>query len=566
MIVQKGHLVGGPRPLGHIVQGAVVIPQNQAPVAYTDSAQTAYQTPVDIDLLSNDIDLDGTLDASSVEVVTQPTNGTVSINPLNGIATYTPGLEFYGVDTFEYRVADDQGAWSEPVAVSLDVAFISRHFSYLSESGGMYYQLSNSQSFSVFEWEFKFVPESDDDFHQLISGDDFTLNLQAADKLTLIVPGYFTVVTTSAVVRDSVNVVSIKQAVDFLSITLNGMEEIFNVTTIPLTISRFCTATAYGTSSPLSGIFFDFKAWDGGDRANGALVMDIPFDEDTRVNGYAPDAFLEFSATDEWDASNVVVGVESSWDESTGVAHLVSDGSYASIRSGDVELDAWYRIQFEVFDLVTGSVVIKIGTDPYGKVFEREGTFDILVYAATDAPTTMVEFKRAAIGSANNLKLRNIRVNKVVSGSIVDHINIPYDTSLVYTLEPTWGWLGPDLITDSNWSDPSSLNSGQWSYENGNWRLVGDGSLAAVQPLASYEQPRIHLVRGEVLEVSGGSGLSLTSGSSTPAVSSAREYAQIVKVADDGTQQFKRRGGVVNALVARPTLQKLLEIVDVEYV
>jgi hypothetical protein len=154
MIFQKGHLVGGFRPLGHVVQGAVVIPQNQPPVAYTDSAQTAYQTPVDIDLLSNDIDLDGTLDASSVEVVTQPANGTVSINPLNGIATYTPGLEFYGVDTFEYRVADDQSAWSEPVAVSLDVAQNRRFFTQFQASGQKYMEaFADIQASNTMVWE-----------------------------------------------------------------------------------------------------------------------------------------------------------------------------------------------------------------------------------------------------------------------------------------------------------------------------------------------------------------------------------------------------------------------------
>jgi hypothetical protein len=158
-----------------ITVGAV----NDLPVSVIDSVSTAYEQPVTIDILANDYDLDGTIDPTSVEVITQPSNGLVSIDGVSGEITYTPNTLFYGQDEFQYRVADDQGAWSEPVAVSLDVAQLTRYFTYLKESGGMYYQLSEGIDFADFEWEFDLMPEDDGDFHQVIAGSSFVLNYQA---------------------------------------------------------------------------------------------------------------------------------------------------------------------------------------------------------------------------------------------------------------------------------------------------------------------------------------------------------------------------------------------------
>ncbi|MDO6466800.1 Ig-like domain-containing protein [Neptunomonas phycophila] len=118
---------------------AVPVPVNQQPTAYSDSATTAYQTPVEIDLITNDIDLDGSIDASSAEVTTHPVNGIVTINASNGVATYTPHDGFSGADSFEYRVSDTEGKWSEPVAVNLLVEPLQRYFTKLSSAAGMYF-------------------------------------------------------------------------------------------------------------------------------------------------------------------------------------------------------------------------------------------------------------------------------------------------------------------------------------------------------------------------------------------------------------------------------------------
>lgn len=82
-----------------------VKPVNDPPDAFDDTAGTVHDTPVDIDVLGNDQDIDG--DSLMVDSVTQPSNGSVVNNGVN--VTYTPAGGYYGTDFFEYTVIDGMG-------------------------------------------------------------------------------------------------------------------------------------------------------------------------------------------------------------------------------------------------------------------------------------------------------------------------------------------------------------------------------------------------------------------------------------------------------------------------
>ncbi|MCK5647375.1 MAG: Ig-like domain-containing protein, partial [Gammaproteobacteria bacterium] len=58
-----------------------------------------------IDVLANDTDLDG--DTLTVDSVTQPANGTVTL--VNGEITYTPNPDYNGSDSFTYIISDGNG-------------------------------------------------------------------------------------------------------------------------------------------------------------------------------------------------------------------------------------------------------------------------------------------------------------------------------------------------------------------------------------------------------------------------------------------------------------------------
>jgi LPXTG-motif cell wall-anchored protein len=84
-----------------------VTPQNDPPTAGDDTDTTAEDIPITVDVLTNDTDVDGPLDPTTVTVTVNPTNGTITgINPTTGEVTYTPNPNFWGIDTFTYQVCD----------------------------------------------------------------------------------------------------------------------------------------------------------------------------------------------------------------------------------------------------------------------------------------------------------------------------------------------------------------------------------------------------------------------------------------------------------------------------
>ncbi|CAB5153727.1 hypothetical protein D3OALGA1CA_4583, partial [Olavius algarvensis associated proteobacterium Delta 3] len=79
---------------------------NLAPVAIEDTASTDEDVPLPIDVLANDYDNDGGV--LIVDSVTQPANGTATINADNTV-TYTPDPNYHGSDSFTYTIDDGDG-------------------------------------------------------------------------------------------------------------------------------------------------------------------------------------------------------------------------------------------------------------------------------------------------------------------------------------------------------------------------------------------------------------------------------------------------------------------------
>ena len=72
-------------------------------------------------MAANDADFDSVLVAPTIEIVTQPANGTVVANTGAGSLTYTPNNGFSGLDTFVYRVMDSSGNPSNGASVNVIV-------------------------------------------------------------------------------------------------------------------------------------------------------------------------------------------------------------------------------------------------------------------------------------------------------------------------------------------------------------------------------------------------------------------------------------------------------------
>jgi hypothetical protein len=100
---------------------ALVIARNNIPpIANNDTASTTSGVAVTINVIANDVDLDGFINPATVTIVTPPVNGT-AVAHLDGTVTYTPGATFIGTSTFTYTVQDNLGAVSNVATVTVTV-------------------------------------------------------------------------------------------------------------------------------------------------------------------------------------------------------------------------------------------------------------------------------------------------------------------------------------------------------------------------------------------------------------------------------------------------------------
>ncbi len=97
----------------------LVYPTHQArrPVAADDAAVTRISAACTVQVLANDRSLDGSLDPSTLTILTGPAFGTVTVDNATGEVTYLPEPGFSGLDRFEYQVHDDDALASNVATV-----------------------------------------------------------------------------------------------------------------------------------------------------------------------------------------------------------------------------------------------------------------------------------------------------------------------------------------------------------------------------------------------------------------------------------------------------------------
>jgi LPXTG-site transpeptidase (sortase) family protein len=95
--------------------------ENEPPVAVDDNHFTTEDTSVNVDVLSNDSD-PNPADTLTITSVTQGSNGSVTNN--STYVTYNPDANFFGTDTFNYTIEDDQGA-SDTATVTITVTEVA---------------------------------------------------------------------------------------------------------------------------------------------------------------------------------------------------------------------------------------------------------------------------------------------------------------------------------------------------------------------------------------------------------------------------------------------------------
>lgn len=107
------------------VVGVTVRPINDAPLAANDSATTLRDQATEVMVLDNDTDID--LDVLSVQITTNPTNGTAQVTNGGTRITYTPAPGFCGVDMIGYD-ADDGNGGTDTAILTVEVQCVEVDF------------------------------------------------------------------------------------------------------------------------------------------------------------------------------------------------------------------------------------------------------------------------------------------------------------------------------------------------------------------------------------------------------------------------------------------------------
>ncbi|WP_236546714.1 beta strand repeat-containing protein [Psychromonas sp. L1A2] len=248
-------------------------------VLVADSATTDEDTPVVIDVLSNDTDADGV--TSPVASVTDGANGTVAIND-DGTVTYTPNADFNGTDTFTYTNEDnntetvtvtvspvedpteilvgssdsDLGEVTEDIDVTTD--------SKLTDSGTLTFSDVDIEDSENFEPTIEFSPTEDGD--------------TALGEITIDVDGNWTYEVDNSAVQflgegetiTEVYTVTLNGTTHDITITINGSDDPTTIEPVGTAFERgFVTEDVNVTSGQLTdGGRFQFTDADDSDSAS----------------------------------------------------------------------------------------------------------------------------------------------------------------------------------------------------------------------------------------------------------------------------------------------------------
>ena len=180
-------LIGSPTPIEYFVRdennyasnlATVTITYPVGPTATDDAVVTEINTPINIDVLSNDIAGSTALNPSSVMFIegTEPnpvTEGVFTVNSSTGLVTFTPAEDYLGTVTIDYQVCDMNSI--------CDIATISVEV--IAGTVNLYPALG----FGTLAFEDLWPGKGDYDFNDLVIDYQFEINTNTSNYIESVV-------------------------------------------------------------------------------------------------------------------------------------------------------------------------------------------------------------------------------------------------------------------------------------------------------------------------------------------------------------------------------------------
>lgn len=128
------------------------VPSTNADTIIMNKNTTAWMA-----VLDNDVD-DGKLDPSTVTLLSQPTNGSATVNATTGVIEYVPDTNYVGYDNFSYSVDDESGVTSNETMITVFVK---------DTNANPYAVIETTKGTIVVELYTEKMPETTDNFIKL---------------------------------------------------------------------------------------------------------------------------------------------------------------------------------------------------------------------------------------------------------------------------------------------------------------------------------------------------------------------------------------------------------------
>ena len=200
---------------------------NQIPVTQEDTATVQSGEAVTVDVLTNDNDSDGTLDKTSLVIVSQPGFGTVDIDYDTGDITYTHDGTAETSDSFTYTIDDNEAATSNEATVSINITHLAASCGKGIELDGSndfvnIPDLTLGSDFTVETWV-KLAPGID--YRDGLFGNGSNMHLYFVSGKARLYAFGVRVTATTAIIADTWAHIALTRSGTTLTMYVNGVED-----------------------------------------------------------------------------------------------------------------------------------------------------------------------------------------------------------------------------------------------------------------------------------------------------------------------------------------------------